>query len=518
MTYIRGLAIRAGYIAVAVLGLGATVGACADYAPVTSPFVQTQPQYWQAERDSPRTGLGSNRYEAEENNPPAIPARRDGDAFDGIARDLLLTIPAGLKIALQPYRAGEVPVALARAQSFNDALSRAIEAASSVPGVVVAREELPRLFAEAEEFGDSNATQKLLEAAKADVLVVGAMVPARGGVEISYKAFDSRNGRQLASAAPRFVAVDASAPSGMTLDQALAATADALLKQAPDMKSVETLGVYYQQSEIQTAFGGYIGRELAGRLVERVGGQAATPAALLRPALAQMEKLAPGGTEEAMLNARPGLYLLSGTIWDMGADVEVRMTLRGKSDKVASYGVRIRRDALPASFLPLAPTSTQNVAVRREALGPFALQLTSDRGRRPVYGIGDSAHLVVQSAQDGYLYCFHQASSSAGGSITRIFPNQYYNNATIRRDVSIHIPDDAMKFALDVQGPAGVEYVRCFVLDRDLGATLQGWNRDSDLGALNVASLDELGRLIRASPSAAVSEATLVMTIEAPRG
>jgi hypothetical protein len=155
--------------------------------------------------------------------------------------------------------------------------------------------------------------------------------------------------------------------------------------------------------------------------------------------------------------------------------------------------------------------------VRRDTIGPFALQLTSDRGRRPVYSTGDSARLIVQSAREGYLYCFHQASLNAGGGITTIFPNAYHRDARIGAQASVHIPDDSMKFALRVSGPAGVEYVRCFVLDRDLGGTLAKWGRGGELEALSLRSLDEIGRIVRTVPGAAVTEANLVMTIDPAR-
>ena len=417
------------------------------------------------------------------------------------------------RIAVQPFRPAEIPIALDIAQSFNDALAHAIETAPDQAGIIVARAELPRLFAEAEEFGEAKDAGKLLEAARADVLVIGTLTPARGGVEITYKAFDARNGRQLASAAPRFRAVDTGAPRGLPLDQAIAAAAEDLARQAPDMRTVETLGVYFQQSDVQTALGGYIGRTLVGRLSEKINGLQAAPAALLRPDLQNIDKLDAGGAENVMVRARPGVFLLSGTLWDLGADVEVRLSLQGDGDRAASYGVRIRRDAIPASFLPLAPDTS---APPRETFASIGagLQLSSDRGRRPVYGAGDQAHLLVQTARDGYLYCFHQASAAAGGGVTKIFPNPYHANARVRGQSSVHIPDDSMNFVLKVYGPAGVEQVRCFTLDRDAEAALPGGILGRGLEPLAVHSLDDLGRMFHSLPAAAVSEATMTMTVE----
>ncbi len=465
-------------------------------APVSPAAYSQAPEYSQA---------------SERRNPGA-------DIFSDIARDLLGTLDPGKRIAIQPFRAADIPIALPVAQGFNAALARAIETAPDSAGTIVAREELPRLFAEAEEFGEAKEAQKLLEAAHADVLVIGSLMPVPGGVEISYKAFDARTGQQLASASPRFQHVDVSAPRGMPLDQAVAAAAEALARQAPDMRTVETLGIYYQQSEVQTALGGYIGRALVGQLAEKINGLQTSPAALLRPDLQNIDTLAAGGAEDVMVRAKPGVFLLSGTLWDLGADVEVRLSLRGASDRVASTGIRIRRDAIPASFLPLAPSGLQaGSSPRRDGVGPFGLQLSSDRGRRPVYAAGDSAHLLIQTTRDGYLYCFHQSSANAGGGIIRIFPNPFHPSARIQGQTSVHIPDDGANFALKVYGPAGVEQVRCFALDRDVeGAVPQGL-LGRGLDPIRANSLDDVGQILRAVPAASVSEATLVMTIEPRR-
>ena len=425
-----------------------------------------------------------------------------------MAQELLAAFTPGQRIALQPFNAADVPVPLAAAQSFNDALARAIESAPA-PGILVARAELPRLFAEAQEFGQDSEVKQLLAEARADVLVIGSLVPVAGGVELTYKAFDVRTSHQIVATAPRFQAVDTSAPRGLAVAQALTSAAEQLVRQAPDMKTVETLGITYQQSDVQTPLGGYVSRELVGRLVEKISGLQSSPAALLRPQLENVTKLDAGGTEAAMVRGRAGVYLLSGTIWDFGSDVEIRLSLRGDGDRIASTGVRIRRDAIPASLLPLAPE--QAVLDHRTVGGN--LQLSSDRGRKPVYEIGDTANLVVQTARDGYLYCFHKASPAAGGGITKIFPNSFHLDPHVSGDTSLRIPGDDMKFVFRVEGPAGVEYVRCFATDRDISSVLPETIMRRDLQPIAVRALDELGSIFRNVP-AAVSEATMVMTVD----
>ena len=421
----------------------------------------------------------------------------DRDLAQNLAHDLLAALPSGSRIAIQPYRNEDVPVPLTLAQSINDQLARAIETAPGKPGVIVAREELPRLFAEAQEFGESNEVQRLLKEARADVLLIGALVPVQGGVQISYKALDVRTGQQLASTRPRFQTVDVSMPNGLPLDQALAAAADALTRQAPDMRNIETLGIYYQQSDVQTPLGGYIARALTGRLTERIAALKNAPV---------FETPDPAKSAQP----RPGVYFLSGTLWDLGKDVDVRLSLQGDGDRMISYGLRIRRDAIPTGLLPLAPSQAD--ASARDVRSPLALQLSSDRGSRPVYQVGDAAHLIVQTGRDGYLYCFHKASMTAGGAVTKIFPNGYHPSARVTGNATIRIPDDDMKFALRVYGPAGAEEVRCYMGERDIGTRLPA--SFAAVQTIAVGSLDDLGQILRAASTAGVSEATLVMTIE----
>ncbi|MGE4063093.1 MAG: DUF4384 domain-containing protein [Rhodospirillaceae bacterium] len=511
MKNIWGLGARAAALAV----LASSLASCIHnpYA-LSSPWSLTGGASNIHRASAPAARDSGDEYLHQDEYRPILAAERQSrDPFADIARELLASIETGKRIALQPYAAAEVPVPVVVAQSFNDSLARAIEKAAS-GNVIVARGELPTLLAEQEEFGQTADQIALLEGSRADILLIGALLPVRGGVEISYKAFDLRTGRQVSSSQPRFLPVDTSAASGMSLEQALASAADALAKQIPDMKSVETLGIYYQQSDVQTSLGSYIGKELTGRLVERISGLQAMPAAILAPELQSVEQLEKGGTEEVMLRTKPGTFLLSGTLWDFGPDVEVRLSLKGDG-RAASHGVRIRRDSLPRSLLPIAPAG--GVLDRRESAGPFGIQLSSDRGRRPVYAVGDAANLVVQTARDGYLYCFHKASERAGGRITKIFPNSFHRDARVRGLASVHIPGEDMNFAFRVEGPAGVEYVRCFALDRDAGGSLPADFAGGDLAPVGLYSLDDLSRIFRTLPAAQMSEATMVMTIESQR-
>ena len=86
-----------------------------------------------------------------------------------------------------------------------------------------------------------------------------------------------------------------------------------------------------------------------------------------------------------------------------------------------------------------------------------------------------------------------------------------------RQITSVHIPGEDMNFAFRVEGPAGVEYVRCFALDRDAGGILPADFARADLAPVGLYSLDDLSRIFRTLPAAQMSEATMVMTIEPQR-
>lgn len=214
-----------------------------------------------------------------------------------------------------------------------------------------------------------------------------------------------------------------------------------------------------------------------------------------------------------MMEGAGGIYLLDGTYWDFGREIEIHLSLAGREGRRVSHSVRVARGSIPDT-LPLVP---QAVPARADNVGPITLLLSSDRGRRPVYRVGEIARLAIQTSRDAWLYCFNRYGPPGGDRVIRLFPNRYHLDARIRGGVPLHLPDETMGFVLRLHPPAGIETVRCYALDRDAGPALPRDLAGVDLEPLAVNTLDDIGRLFRSVPGIGVSEASLIMTVEAPR-
>ena len=433
--------------------------------------------------------------------------------FERFAEELTAGLPAGRRIAVRPFTAGETPLPVETANRFNEALARALQQASRGQHVVVARAELTKIIAEADEFAQLPSLPQLLAAAQADMLVIGTLRPTGDGVEIAYTGYDPRSGHQVAATRQRFHPADLAATPALPLDEALRALAERLAAGTTGLRVVRPLGVYYQQSDVQTDFGRYVVDGVSTLLRQRVAGLRVDPGSVLANDFRALEDIGRDPPERRMTDGPAGIYLLDGTYWDFGREVEIRLALAGRDGRRIDQSVRVARGSIPdtLSLVPMA------VPARADNVGPIALLLSSDRGRRPVYRVGEIARLAIQTSRDAWLYCFNRYGPPGGDRVIRLFPNRYHRDARIRGGVPLHLPDETMGFVLRLHPPAGIETIRCYALDRDAGPALPRDLAGADLEPLAVNTLDEVGRLFRSLPGIGVSEASLIITVEALR-
>jgi hypothetical protein len=103
----------------------------------------------------------------------------------------------------------------------------------------------------------------------------------------------------------------------------------------------------------------------------------------------------------------------------------------------------------------------------REKIVVPALYLSSDRGRHPIYHVGDSLRLVLQSNRDGHLYCLVKQSD---GATVPIFPAGATDDRRIQGHVPISIPPPRSSVEMRIGPPSGTDEVRCYLSGRDLGS------------------------------------------------
>jgi hypothetical protein len=124
-----------------------------------------------------------------------------------------------------------------------------------------------------------------------------------------------------------------------------------------------------------------------------------------------------------------------------------------------------------------------NAAKKQDPVAPIAdqiddsdlkLNLTSDRGKEPIYHFGDDLTLIVSLSKKAWLYCFYK---QVDGAILQVYPNPQMNDAQkgkpLLKEIR-HVLSGANNtpFVIRLGPPAGKEEVICFASDKDIRALL----------------------------------------------
>jgi hypothetical protein len=114
---------------------------------------------------------------------------------------------------------------------------------------------------------------------------------------------------------------------------------------------------------------------------------------------------------------------------------------------------------------------------------PLTLRLTTARGDRPTFSIGENFDLTVKLNRDAWLYCYYR---QVDGSVVKLFPNPQHGEAKLKGGVRHRIPGDIYPFDLAFSEPPGEETLICYASARDVGADLPSLLRMPDFGTLPV--------------------------------
>jgi hypothetical protein len=143
--------------------------------------------------------------------------------------------------------------------------------------------------------------------------------------------------------------------------------------------------------------------------------------------------------------------------------------------------------------------------------GPIDLRLASDRGRNPIYYVGDEANLIVSVSQTAWLYCFDRF---ADGRLFKLIPNKHSPEAKLTGPRRYTIPGEIAPYILRVKEPVGVDVVKCFATSRNVTVDLPPSLRSLEAQELPKGTDARLSTIFRAIPGARVSEASMVITID----
>jgi hypothetical protein len=139
------------------------------------------------------------------------------------------------------------------------------------------------------------------------------------------------------------------------------------------------------------------------------------------------------------------------------------------------------------------------------------LVLSTPRGPRPSYRVGDTMVLAVQPDQDAYVYCYYQDSA---GTVARIFPNRFQPDPLLHAGSETEIPPEGRQsFAIRFDKAGGHEAVACLGADREIGMRLPDDLKAQDLQPLPVHSLDDVAAQFRAVPGSRIEDARLAVEV-----
>jgi hypothetical protein len=115
--------------------------------------------------------------------------------------------------------------------------------------------------------------------------------------------------------------------------------------------------------------------------------------------------------------------------------------------------------ALVALYLFLVKDHAEEEVLQVQT--PLEINLTSDRGKNPIFFFGDYLNLMVEVSEAAWVQCFY---AQADGKTFRIYPNDQVKEVTRFEPNRLHILSggENSSFAIKLGPPEGREEVACY--------------------------------------------------------
>ncbi len=435
--------------------------------------------------------------------------------------------PKRLRIAVAPFEQDDIKIAKAVADEFNASLFAALLKISGGRHDLMARSHLKGLIDDMRQTGaweaaDGNPINALLaNAGKVDVLVRGQIRVDGQWAVLRYGAV-TMDGRVVAQTRPQRLKLspdDAKITRDTTpLDRAIMLAARQLVNKAPGLEHLLLGGIRFEDSGAQPPFGRYVEGRLAGALQEVFansisGGKLRVGPLQAHAGLKSGGAVAGKDLGDRQLAGDQGAHILSGTYWELPGSIELRLDLKGgDGSSVAWTGWITRQDNAGRR---LRPKGNFGPLRDHDGMGPFAFQLTSNRGLNAAYRVGDTLQLLIRLDRKAWLYCFYR---DAFGGMIQILPNPHFlsnfQKLAFKAGVLHTVPDaDRFGFEFKISPPSGQELVKCFAVSRDVSSELPKILRGNSLAPLPDGTDLRLSPTFQKLPNAAVSEASFVVTV-----
>jgi len=438
-------------------------------------------------------------------------------------------MPTKLRVAVAPFDQEKIRLSKEVADEFNDALYAALLEQAGARYQLVARKKLTAIITDLQETGAWETSNRnpinalMVNAQNIDVLIVGRIRISGQTAFLRYAALGMGGAVTFAQTKRyefKLNPDDAkiTRPT-VSLDWAIRNAAESLSGQVHDLEELLLGGIRFEDSGTQPAFGRYL-QGLLSSAVRKAFSNPAVAKQIKVNALDSYRGYDRGIDIKAkQLVAdtpahRDKSYVLRGEYWELPGSIELRVSLKGAKGVAASWVGHIRLE--DTAGRTLRPKGEFGTLRDNDGFGPFAFHLTSNRGDDAAYRIGEKMHLNIRLDRDAWTYCFYKQSD---GKVIQILPNPHFwkrfKEPRLKGNVLHTIPGEKLfPFELKFSLPVGTELVKCFAVTRDVTNDLPPDLRGRSLDPLPQDLASTLPSVFQRLPSAAVSEASFVVTVD----
>ena len=429
------------------------------------------------------------------------------------------------RIAIWPlHQDATIPIPKKLTQSWDDRLLKSLLKHKKNKYQFYTRTDLNVLINEVENMDvrllNKNPIAAVVDNAKVDILIVGKILNEDGGVKLSYSALDMKGGILAITSKhliPINIAKIGAAVESMTMDKAMVKAAQDLLAMIPNLSRIYTQGIRFAHTGIQTSFGRFISNRFTDEIQNKGHGYVEGEGIQVLEAEINAEDIRQSGgvgiklkdVDSVLAGNKKDEYLLSGTYWDMGRYVQIRLVLRNYNGEGRTINTRVHKTSIPPG-LKLMPKFDNRWDGDNHGYGPIGLELTSNRGFNPIFKVGEEMVLLLNTNTEAFITCFYHQSD---GKTLKAFPNKFDQNSYIKKNVQIQRPTEKSPFSFVMSLPTGSEKVRCFGTDIDPEPFLPMELAQNELEPIPSKIASELSKIFQNIPKVKVTEVVMNVTV-----
>lgn len=183
--------------------------------------------------------------------------------------------------------------------------------------------------------------------------------------------------------------------------------------------------------------------------------------------------------------------------------IEIRLVPRTLEDPLARIAWMVEQSCVAQAQAELASFQDQ--------VDPFSLYVSTDRGARPTYAVGERLTLKVKSNRDAAIYCFY---TSGDGSTIALFPSQFSGGAWVEGHETLYLPGDRLPVTLSIAPPPGQEIIRCYGTTRDVSRELPAALTSGDFRPIDPSMAARIGPTFQGISDIRLADGEIVVRVE----